>query len=108
MTQNFFSMKCGGGLIVNGGTVLDGQHKYHAGLFPNVANDSVIANTITPQPSKLMTQGFSEAARVFIRGDASIHVVENFPLHCPVNGPEVLFDPRVVINRPGQGFCATD
>jgi hypothetical protein len=26
-----------------------------------------------------------EAARVFVRGNAAVHVVENFPLHCPVN-----------------------
>ena len=50
------------GLIVHGGTVLDSQNKHHAGLFPNVANNPVIANTITPQPAKLMTQGLPEEA----------------------------------------------
>jgi hypothetical protein len=84
--QNGPILKRGGGLIVNGGTVLDGQNKHHAGLFPNVANNPVIAQPITPQPAKLMTQGLPEAARVFIRGNAGVHVVENFPLHCPING----------------------
>jgi hypothetical protein len=71
----------GGGLIVSSGTVLDGQNEHHAGLFPNVANNPVIANPITPQPAKLMTQGLPEAARVFVRGNPGVHLVENFPLH---------------------------
>jgi hypothetical protein len=51
-----------------------------------------------------MTQGFSEAARVFLRGDAAVHVVENFPLHGPINGLQVFLNPWVVFNCPSQGF----
>ena len=88
--------------------MLDGQNKHEVRLFPNVANNPIIANAVTPQPAKLMTQGLPEAARVFVRGNAGIHVVENFPLHCPVNGLEVFFNPWVVFNRPSQDFYATD
>lgn len=101
-------MQHGGGLIVSSGTVLDDQNEHHTALFPNVANNPVIANPLTPQPAKLMTQGLPEAARVFVRGNPGVHVVENFPLHCPVNGLQVFFNPWVVFNRPSQGFCATD
>ena len=97
-----------GGLIVNSGTVLDGQNKHHAGLFSNVANNSVIANTITPQPAKFMTQGLPEAAGVFVGRNADVYVVKNFPLHGAVNHLQVFLNPRVVFNLPGQGFCATD
>jgi hypothetical protein len=64
--------------------VLDGQHEHHAGLFPNVADNPVITNTIAPQRAKLMPQGFSKAVRVFGRGNAGVHIVENFPLHRPI------------------------
>jgi hypothetical protein len=90
----------GCGLIVSSGTVLDGQNEHHAVLFPNVANSPVIANPITPQPTKLMTQGLPEAARFFFRGNPGVHVVENFPLHFPVNDLQVFFNPCVVFNRP--------
>jgi hypothetical protein len=78
--------------------VFDGQNKHEAGLVPNVANNPVIANTITPQPAKIMTQGLPEAARVFVCGNAGIHVVKNFSLDCPVNGLEVFFNPWVVLD----------
>ena len=97
-----------GGLIVSSGTVVDGQNKHHAGLFPNVANNSVIANAITPQPAKFMTQGLPEAAGVFVGCNAGVHVVKNFPLHGAVNRLQVFLNPRVVFNRPDQGFRATD
>jgi hypothetical protein len=83
----------GGDLIVSGGTVLDGQNEHKAGLFPNVANNPVVANPITSQPAKLVTQGLPEAVRVFVRGNPGIHEVENFPLHCPVKGLQVFFNP---------------
>ena len=53
-----------------------------------------------------MTQGLSKAARVFFRGNAAVHIVENFPLHGPVNGLQVFLNPWVVFNRPDQGFYA--
>jgi hypothetical protein len=69
MLQRTF-VEHGGGLIVSSGTVLDGQNKHNADLFPNVANNPVIANAITPQTAKLKTQGLHGAARVFVRGNA--------------------------------------
>ncbi len=61
-------MPCGvwSALIVNGGTLLDGENKHRAGLFSNFTNDPVIANTIMPQSAKLLTQGLAEAAWVFV------------------------------------------
>jgi hypothetical protein len=75
-----------GPLVVSNGTVLDGQNKHHASLFPDLADNPIIANAITPQAAELMAQGLPEAARVFLRGNAGVHVVDNFPLHCPVKG----------------------
>ena len=95
-------------LVVRNRTVLDGQNERSLDLIANVANNPVIPNPIRPQPTKLMTQRLTEAARVFLRRNPGIHVVENFPLHSPVNRPQVLFNPRVVFNRPGQGYYATD
>ena len=87
--------------------MLDGENKHHASLFPNVTDNPVIPNAVAPQPAKLMAQGPPETARVFLRRNARVHVVENFPLHRAVNRPQVSFSPRVVFNRPSQGFCAT-
>ena len=88
--------------------MFNAQNKHQTGLFPNVADNPVIAKTITPQPAKLMAQGLPKAARVFVRGNAGIHVVENFPLRRPVNGFQVFFDPWVVVNPPSQGSYAAD
>ena len=87
--------------------MLDAQNKHYAGLFANVAKNPVIANTITPQPATPMTQRFPEAERLFVGANASVHIVENVPLHCPVYSLQVFFNPWVVFNGPSQGFCAT-
>ena len=87
--------------------MLDAQNKYRAGLVPNLADDPVIPNAVTPQPALVMTQRLAEASRVFLRGNASVHVFEDFFLHGPVNGLQVFLNPWVVLNCPDQGACVT-
>jgi hypothetical protein len=53
-----------------------------------------------------MAQSLTEAARVFVRSNAAVHVVEKFPLHRAVYALQVFFNPWVVFNCPSQGCCA--
>lgn len=87
--------------------MFDAQDKHRAGLVPNLAEYPVIPNAVAPQPALVMAQRLAEASRVFLRGNAGVHVVEDFPLHGPVNGLQVFLHPWVVLNCPDQGSCVT-
>jgi hypothetical protein len=70
--------------LVSNGAVLDRQHEDDAGLLPNFANDAIVPNAVTPEATVFMAQSLTEAARVFVRSNATVHVVEKFPLHCAI------------------------
>ena len=92
--------------IVGNGAVLDVQDEHGGAGIPNLANNPIIPHPITPQPTLVMTQGFTEAPGVFRRGKMVIRVIEDFFLYSTIKGFQIFLHPWVVFNDPGQGSSA--
>jgi hypothetical protein len=50
----------------------------------NVADSSIITNTVAPQALQLMSQTLTEKARIVIGSNALEEVLQNTPLYLPV------------------------
>ena len=79
-----------------------GHDEYHQPLFLQLTDDAVIPHPIPPQSKLAGAKRFAEMAWVFGRGDAQIHIVEDFPLDLAVELLEILQGSRIVFNAPGQ------
>ena len=74
--------------------MLNCQNENYMTSLTNVENDPVIANSITPKPVKLMTQGLAEAARIFFSSYPGVHVLQDVSLHFPGQFPSGLSSTR--------------
>ena len=79
-----------------------GHDEYHQPLCLQLTDDTVIPHAIPPQSKLAGTQRFAKIPRVFGRGYAQIHIIEDFPLDLAVELLEILQSSRIVFNAPGQ------
>ena len=71
-------------------------------LIVDFANDAVLSDSITPEISERPAQCFAHATRVFQRGDAAVHVIEDATSGILVELVELPEGTGRVLNRPGQ------
>ncbi len=80
----------------------DGDDQHDKFRLLKLANDAVVAHSVTPESELAMPERLAKAARILGFGDALVHEVEDFTLDLAVEFLEVAdrFPGRIQSSRP--------
>jgi hypothetical protein len=85
-----------------------GDDENYQAVCLNFANDSVIAEPVSPETFLAVAQCLSKALGIAGTGNPRLHVIEDLSLDAFIESAQIPFDPRIVFNYPGQGSFAVD
>jgi hypothetical protein len=83
--------------------VANAGNEYDQGLIPQLAHDSIIANTISPQAGEPVPQRSSEQASAIRRRNPGFEELDDFPSDFVTESVQVVDRAWIVFNPPGQG-----
>ena len=73
-----------GSSLIDLPAVTERQYQYYQVVVLNVADGSIITNTVTPQALQLMPQGLTKTTGILIGCDAFRKVFQNISLDLPI------------------------
>ena len=82
--------------------------QHHDPFLLNFTDDSVIPDSVSPEPLPGVAQRFTKALGIAGGPNPRLHVVEDLFLDALGETAQILLDPRIVFNCPGQGSFAFD